>query len=239
MEEIKEAVKRFLTVSYNYGYGYGYGDGRGDCFCCGNGRGHGRGGGSESDWGDGSGDGYGYGGCEGTGYDNDWPGSGKGCGYGSGDGDGLKSFNGDDIHYIDGIPTVIEEVRGNLARGYIVNGDLTKEKCFVAKHGRLFAHGETARGAIDALQIKIFGVADVEEKIEMFVKEFKSDKKYTVDEFQKWHSRLTGSCDFGRKAFLKNHEYNLDDKYTVKEFIEATKYDYGGKIIERLEEYYD
>jgi hypothetical protein len=44
----------------------------------------------------------------------------------------------------------------------------------------------------------------------------------------------------GRKSFAKNHGINIDkDKFTVQEFIEITKNDFGGKIIQKLEEFYE
>ncbi len=159
--------------------------------------------------------------------------SGSGDGYGY----GLKSFNGHKVYYIDNVPTVINKVRGNLAKGYIVNADLTTENCYVAKHENLFAHGATAKEAEKALQDKIFDNMDVDEKIEAFLGEFDLESKYPAKSFYEWHHKLTGSCEFGRNAFVKNHGIDLEkDEYTVKEFIELTKGDFGGEVIKQLEE---
>ena len=166
-------------------------------------------------------------------------GYGDGSGYGSGDGYGYdyKSFGGSPVHYIDGVPTVITKVHGNLAKGFIIHSDLTTQECFIAKGEDKFAHGETFAEAQKALQDKIFDDMDTEEKIDIFLKEFKPGVKYPAKSFYEWHHKLTGSCEFGRNAFVKNHGIDLENgMYTVEEFIEYTKNDYGGDIIVKIEE---
>ena len=77
----------------------------------------------------------------GSGYgDGDGSGSGDGYGYGdgsgSGDGDGkLKSYNHRKVYYVDGEPTLINNVRGMVAQGYIINGDKTLTPCYIVRHG--------------------------------------------------------------------------------------------------------
>ena len=178
----------------------------------------------------GSGSGYGYGSGSGSGY-------GSGDGYGYGDGDGLISFNGQKVYYIDRMPTVIEKVHGNLAKGFTINGDLTTQACVIVKGNNKFAHGSTTKEATKALQDKIFESMDTEEKIDAFLQSFKPDVKYPAKSFYEWHHKLTGSCEFGRNAFVKNHGIDIDNgTYTVQEFIEYTKNDYGGEIICQIEE---
>ena len=234
MEEVKDKIELFLSVSsgsgsgsgYGYGDGYGYGSGYGYGYGSGYGYGYGYGSGSGDGSGSGSGSGYGYG-------------DGDGYGYGSGDGSGsgLKSFNNQKVYYIDGVPTVIERIHGNLARGFIVNKDLTIEKCYVAKGNDLFAHGATAKGAAKALQDKILANMDVDEKIDEFIKKFSLGVKYPANDFYEWHHILTGSCELGRNTFVKNNSIDLENgMYTVEEFIEITKNAFGGDIIKQLEE---
>ena len=164
-------------------------------------------------------------------------GSGYGSGSGDGDGSGLISFKGQNVYYIDEMPTVIEKVHGNLAKGFTINSDLTTRECFIAKGENKFAHGETASEAIKALQDKIFESMDAEEKVEAFLTEFQPNVKYNARLFYEWHHKLTGSCEFGRNSFVKNHGIDLENgMYTVKEFIEITKNDFGGDIIRQLEE---
>ena len=74
-----------------------------------------------------------------------------------------------------------------------------------------------------------------DERIDAFLQEIKSNTEYPAKIFYDWHHRLTGSCEFGRNQFIKNHNIKLDQLMTVAEFIELTKNDYGGKIIKELE----
>ena len=162
-----------------------------------------------------------------------------GSGYGYGSGDGLKTYNNQTVHYIDGIATVIRTAFGNAARGYVINSDLTTKHCVIVKSGNLFAHGDTFADAQAALQEKLFDEMDPDEKIELFCEKFKDGVKYPAREFYDWHHRLTGSCEFGRNTFARDHGIDLDaGMYTVRKFVEITKDAYGGEIIRRLEEYY-
>ena len=160
-------------------------------------------------------------------------GSGSGDGYGYGD--GIKAFNEQCVYMIDGIATIIKRAVGNLAKGFTLGDDLTLTPCYVAKGHNLFAHGETAKKAEEALQEKFFANMDPEQAIEMFLEEFTLGKKYPAKSFYIWHNRLTGSCEFGRNKFVREHGIDLENgMYTVEEFVEITKNDFGREIINRL-----
>ena len=162
---------------------------------------------------------------------------GYGHGYGYGSGDGLISFNGQKVYYIDNLATVIDQVRGNLAKGFIVRDDLSTWRCYLVKGNNMFAHGATVKEAEKALQDKIFETMNTDEKINAFLEKFALDIKYPAKEYYEWHHKLTGSCEFGRNAFCKNHDIDLENGlYTVQEFIEITRNDYGSSIIEQLAE---
>ena len=233
MSALDEKVKAFLSVSY--GSGSGYGDGSGDGYGSGDGSGYGDGYGSGSGYGDGSGDGYGSG--DGSGY-------GDGYGSGSGYGSGIKSFNREPVYTIDGVPTILRHVRGNVAHGVILNRDLTTTNCYVAKQDNIFAHGETLAKAMEALRDKLFADMPEEERIETFLKETEDGKTYPAQYFYDWHHRLTGSCDMGRRQFARDHGIDVDgDTMTLREFLELTKDAYGGSVIrkamEKLEVIYE
>lgn len=83
---------------------------------------------------------------------------------------------------------------------------------------------------------KIMDNMPVDEKITLFLEHFEADKKYKAQEFYDWHGRLTGSCEFGRKEFIKRHGISLEDDMTVDRFIELTLNDYGGDIISKVKE---
>lgn len=182
----------------------------------------------------GSGDGYGYGSGFGDGYGFS---DGSGSGYGYGNGDGIIKYNGKTVYQIDDVPTIISRVYGNVAKGYILNNNLTLSPCYIAKGQNMFAHGETLRKAVEALQEKIYANMDSDTVIEMFLNEFNdSNKKYPAHDFYIWHNRLTGSCEMGRKKFISDHGYDINnDTFTVQEFINITKNDFGGDVIRKLE----
>ena len=237
MEAMKAAAEKFAEVvtgsGYGDGYGSGYGDGYGSGDGDGDGSGYGYGDGYGSGYGDGDGSGYGYG----YGY-------GYGDGYGSGDGDGygggIVSFCGQKVYQIDDVPTLIDHVHGNAAKGRILCDDLSTEDCYIAKQGSLFAHGKTLRAAMDALRDKLFEDMPEEERIAEFVKAHEWGKQYPSADYYDWHHRLTGSCDMGRSEFAKRHGYRLtdDELLTVEEFIKLTENSYGGSVIRKLREAY-
>ena len=211
-----------------YGSGYGYGDSYGDG--SGNGSGSGSGDGYGDGDGDGSGDGSGYGYRYGDGYGYRY-----GDGYGYRYGYGLNSINGKKVYMVDGLPTTISHRHGNIAKGMIVNSDLTQTPCYIVKEGRYFAHGETLAEANAALQEKLFDEMPAEERIAEFWKCHKKGVKYPTKDFFEWHHKLTGSCLMGRQQFAKDHGVDLDGEMTVEEFIELTKNSFGGDIIKKLE----
>ena len=210
-----ENVKAWIKENKDHDYGYGSGGGNGYV------NGHGNGCGSASGSASGSG-------------------SGSGCDYGSGSGDGsgygIDYFNSEKVFVIDGLQTIINHIKGNVAKGRILNCDLSTTQCFVVKGNGYFAHGETVREAFNALQSKIFENMDPEEAIESFMEKFEKNKKYPCKDFYEWHHCLTGSCEMGRKSFMQNKGITFDDSFTVDEFIEICENDYGSEIIKQLKE---
>ena len=184
--------------------------------------------------GSGSGSGYGYGSGSGYGYGDGYGGDGDSDGKG-----GLSVLNGHDVYLIDNVPTIILSIHMALAKGFILNSDLTLSPCYVVKGDRMFAHGETPQAAQEALRKKMFENMDPDEAIEKFLETFKQGESYSGHEFFEWHHYLTGSCEMGRKAFVIRHDLDLDKTYTVDEFIKLTENDYGGDVIRRLKERYE
>ena len=164
---------------------------------------------------------------------------GDGDGSGDGDGDGVKSFCGQIVYMVDGVSTLIDHVRDNIAKGKILNKDLTTTPCYVVKQENTFAHGGTLREAMVALRDKLFEDMPEEERIDEFVKAHAWDTAYKATDFFDWHNRLTGSCLAGRKAFAKDHAVDMNGSMTVKEFIALTKNAYGGDTIKRMAERYE
>ena len=126
----------------------------------------------------------------------------------------------------------------NYAKGFIVGNDFTLNPCYIAKNGDIFAHGETLREAVAALQDKLFDDMPEEERIAAFVECHDYDGVYNNTDLYDWHHRLTGSCEMGRQQFAKDHSIDLNGKMSIKEFIKLTKNAYGGEIIRKLEKEY-
>lgn len=235
---MEEMIKQWTTVAETDGDGSGVGSGYG-----GYGYGYGS---SGSGYGDGSGYGWGYGvsdcasgwgyGC-GTGCGDGGTGYGYG-GSGVGSGYGIKSFCGETVYIIDGIQSIVKRIKGNLAKGYILNSDFTKTTCYVVKSDGCFAHGETLKKAREALQNKLFERMDKDETISEFRKKFKPGVKYPGEDYFVWHHYLTGSCEMGRRSFVNDRGIDLADTFTPEEFIEICKDAYGGEIIRQLKERY-
>lgn len=240
MEDIKllGKIKEFLSglpTCFGYGDGSGSGNGSGSDFGSGNSSssgyyGYGYGYGDGDGYGDGSGSGYGYGCRFGYGY---------GYGY-----SGLLEIDGHKICLVDSVPTIFTSVKGNVAKGYILQSDLTMIPCFVVKgtvNGEtVFAHGNDLHKAMAALTDKMFGDMPEEDRVAAFIQTHPDkDKAYSNKDLFDWHHRLTGSCEAGRIAFMKDNNLALNGKTTVKDFIRLTQNAYGGSIIQDLAHAYN
>ena len=149
-------------------------------------------------------------------------------------------FCGSPVHMIDGICTIIDRVKGNVARGRILKSDLTTKPCYVVKQDGLFAHGPDLHKAMEALRDKLFEDMTEEERIEEFVQCHKWGERYSTEDYYTWHHRLTGSCELGRRTFASDHGYQIDKEtmLTVEEFIRLTENAYGGDVVRRLKARY-
>ena len=234
---MEDRIKQFLSISSGSGDGSGSGSGSGDGYGYGSGSGSGSGYGYGSGSGSGSGDGYGSG--SGYGYgsgDGSGSGYGDGSGYGYGYGYDIKSVNGNTIYIVDNIPTIITNVKGNIAKGFILGSDLSLTPCFIVKGNDQFSHGNTLHEAFESLQEKLYDDSTEEERIDKFKEHFSDfSKKYSAKELFMWHHVLTGSCKAGRESFCRDKGIDVDnDKFTVYEFIELTRNSYGGEVIRKL-----
>ena len=220
MEKIEEWVK----VNENNGSGSGYGNGSGS--------------GTGYDYGNGNGSGSGYGNGNGNGYGNgngNSSGTGTGYGYGYGSGYGYK-YNNNIVYNIDDIRTIIRSIKGQIAKGFIINNDLTLINTFVVKSldSKYFAHGKAVKEAFASLEEKIIADLDVDERIEMFLKDIDKNKKYPLQYFFEWHGKLTGSCLQGRESFIFNKGLTLEDEMDFNGFVEICENQYGWEVIKQL-----
>ncbi len=141
---------------------------------------------------------------------------------------------------IDGVPTLIYGVHGNMATGVIVDSDMTLKPCYIAKVDNYFAHGETAHQAANDAHGKYLQNMPEEERIKAFVEAHPSvEEKYPAMDMFEWHNSLTGSCRMGRESFCREKGIDVEkDSFTVKEFVALTENSYGGEVIKKLNEYY-
>ena len=227
-----EGIERFLGYGNGDGNGYGNGDGYGSGYGRGYGNGYGSGYGNGSGYGDG--DGYGYG----DGY-------GDGNGYGNGDGYGsgycISEYDGKRVYNIDNVPTIIENVKGDVAKGYTISNNTQLVKCFIAKCGGFFAHGKTAKQAMLDARAKYEKNKSLTERIADTIKKYPTlDTLVPNEELYVLHNILTGSCAFGRDEFVRRHGIDVKNgSMTMKDFIDITRNDYGGSSIVELERKYE
>ena len=245
METLKDRIKVFLNYNSSYNWAFNSGFGRGD------GSGQGFDSSHGTNCGPGWGLGYGFGSGEGNGRGWGWgcgfgDSSGRGYGdkfmldcYGSGYNYGIKEINGETVYMVDGVQTIIKSVHNNIARGFILQNDLTLEPCYIFKEQNKFAHGSTLHEAYNALQEKLYDNSTEEERIEAFHKKFPEyNVPYSNRDLFTYHHILTGSCHTGRESFCKDMDIDLDSSTTVREFILLTKNSYGSNIICKLPKAY-
>ena len=231
-----EGLNEFLNIDTGYGYGAvgnygdGHGDGHGDGSGCGSGFSSGKGFG-DSD-GDGYGDGYGDGDGHGFGYGNG-SGYGKDSGYGSCT--DIIMFNAEKIYRIDRVPTIIKNIKKQIAKGFILKADLTLQPCYVAKINNCYAHGSTIRDAVKQAKEKAFELLPEDDRIKKFWECHNLTDRYPAKDLYEWHHILTGSCEMGRSQFVREKGVDLErDTFAVDEFVTMCKDHYGGKIIKKL-----
>ena len=151
----------------------------------------------------------------------------------------IKEYNGQRIYMIDDVPTLIDRVRGDYAKGSILRDDLSLHPCYIARVGNSFAHGDTLHQALADATAKELEDQPIEERIARFVSEFPDpDKAVPFKSLYTWHHVLTGSCTMGRDEFTRSHSLDTAKDYTPRYFIEITAHAYGGEAIRQLAESY-
>ena len=167
-------------------------------------------------------------------------GSGDGSGYGSGYDYGVDLIHGERVFCIDGVRTILRKIRGNIARGCVLNGDLTLTPCYIVRQDDFFAHGKTLRAAREALLEKLFDDMPEAERLDAFRRAHAPGRSYPNSDFFAWHHRLTGSCEMGRRQFARDHGIDVEGgSMTPETFIRMTEKAYGGGTIRKLRAMYE
>lgn len=159
-----------------------------------------------------------------------------GYGYGYGNGNGVLDINGMSVNMVDGVPTIITAVRGNIAQGYTLRHNVILEPCYIAKVGDWFAHGKTAHKAYRDALAKALRNEPVEQRIARAMAKYPTlDTEVSHKELFALHNILTGSCEFGRREFAKSHGLDPENgTMTMRDFISLTESAYGGDVIKQL-----
>ena len=141
---------------------------------------------------------------------------------------------------VDDVPTLIDSVHRNYAKGCIIKDDLTLQPCYIAKVGNFFAHGKTLKEAMRDAQAKYDESLPIEERIANFKKQYPTlDTKAKGQELYDLHHVLTGSCRMGRDEFCRANNVSMDAEYTIEYFLSLTANSYGSNVIRQVRESYE
>jgi hypothetical protein len=121
---------------------------------------------------------------------------------------------------VDEVDTLIDSVKGNVARGHIVNSDFSLSKTFIAKVGGSFAHGETIEKAMSDATRKHLEDASTEERVDEFLKQFDGAADYSAEELMEGYRLLSGACEQGCLSFMKNKSIIAADRFTLTQFVD-------------------
>ena len=179
--------------------------------------------------GDGYGDGYGYGSGDGSGY-----------GDGSGSGYGITEIEGRKVYLVDGEPTIIYAIKGDVAKAATLRNNTDLIPCYVAKVGGCFAHGDTAEAALRDAEDKYAESQPVEERVaKVYAAHPDYDAAVSNEDLFRLHHVLTGSCEFGRREWCRAHGIDLGGSMTMRDFCRLTADAYGADAIARLKSEYE
>ena len=141
---------------------------------------------------------------------------------------------------IDGLYTIIDSIRGNFAKGFILKKDFTLKPCYIAKVENDFAHGHTLRAAFSDALTKAVRNEPPQKRCDKFHQAYPDpDIKIPAKDLYFWHGYLTGSCKAGRDHFAEEHDIDLkNDFFSIRDFITLTRCSYGSNVIAILAEKY-
>ena len=129
------------------------------------------------------------------------------------------SWEDDKYILVDGMFTEVVKKKGNV---YHIK-ELTKDKVFylVTDGSGKWSHGDTLKEAREDLIYKISDV-DLSE-----LKSIPKDKKLSFSEAISCYRKITGSCSFRIKQFVKEKNISKRKKYSIVDIIKLTKGNYG------------
>jgi hypothetical protein len=152
----------------------------------------------------------------------------------------INKLSVNSVHYVDGLPCIFQSIHGNTAKVFLIDTrDFSTKPCYIVKVHDMFAHGETIADAAKAVEEKYLASLDIDERIAMFVKQYPDHGAVVSNaDLSQWHHTLTGSCEFGRDQWCREHAIDMAGSMTVRQFIDMTKAAYGSDVIGQLEQAY-
>ena len=166
-------------------------------------------------------------------------------------------LNGGTHVAIDNMETYITDIHRDFAKGFVVSYALINKKmftmelntlCYVCRKRipgtdeYLYAHGSTMREAFMYATQKLDKFENFSTKMDKFKTAFpEKDVKYKASDLFYWHGAITGSCEFGRREFCKEHGINLaKDEFTINEFFDLvlSGKNFGNEYVEELVKLY-
>ena len=119
--------------------------------------------------------------------------------------------------------TIIKAI--NLDDIYVKNKE-DIETIYIAKEGKLAAHGYTVREAIEDLTYKKLDNIDIDKIIE----EIKKTGKVTRSQYR----AITGACQYGTNKFCEQHNIQELEEIDLEELRKILKDDYGAEKFWKL-----
>ena len=101
----------------------------------------------------------------------------------------------------------------------IYDGDV--KEIYIAKEGKLSAHGYTVREAVEDLTLKKLDNIDVNE----IVSKIKETGKVTRSQYR----AITGACSFGTNKFCEEHDIQNLEEISIEELRKILINDYGAE----------
>ena len=136
-----------------------------------------------------------------------------------------KEFYAVDIY--DGLKTIniSEKKRENITIIKAIDIDTLlndkPEELYIAKEGKLSAHGYTIREAVEDLTLKKLDKINTDE----IVKKIKETGKVTRSQYR----AITGACSFGTNKFCEEHNIEELEEIDIEELRKILVNDYGAK----------
>lgn len=152
------------------------------------------------------------------------------------DGELNEAYDG--LSYVDNHLTHIDNINGNMARGFYIGRTGRIIDLYAIKEDDIIGLGSSYEHAADALLFKQIRHLSYEERVQRFVDRFEDKKLYTVGELWDGHRKLTGSCYSGVASKLEEHGVSVDELMDVSEFIYRVENEQFGNIVKMLKPYY-